>query len=235
MKPAFNYLDEHLEFLFVQHLARRTQVSGVTLRFLLVVAWASSWRKASRYFPDSSSSRYSALCWLFAAGALVPIASAVLLAREKRLWRHEGLKAKCFILSIIAGMMTAIMLNFEEARRNLALPMHGLLVNGGYLLFDQVRWRSQVQLQGMQAIAFLLVATGNYLDTGDWPTFMIQVLVQLPSIVAILLALGLLMEARARRDFLQKQRAPAEQLGAVWRAALPLMGFTCEPLPQQSL
>ena len=27
--------------------------------------------------------------------------------------------------------MTAIMLNFEEARRNLALPMHGLLVNGG--------------------------------------------------------------------------------------------------------
>ncbi len=124
--------------------------------------------------------RYSALCWLFAAGALVPIASAVLLAREKRLWRHEGLKAKCFILSIIAGMvdispviddssvcslpslvlpadvdiyavsaiaihslacrkthatcglqMTAIMLNFEEARRNLALPMHGLLVNGG--------------------------------------------------------------------------------------------------------
>ncbi len=27
--------------------------------------------------------------------------------------------------------MTAIMLNFDEARRNLALPMHGLLVNGG--------------------------------------------------------------------------------------------------------
>ncbi len=41
-----------------------------------------------------------------------------------------------------------------------------------------------MQLQGMQAIAFLLVATGNYLDTGDWPTFMIQVLVQLPSIGA---------------------------------------------------
>ena len=49
--------------------------------------------------------------------------------------------------------------------------------------------------------------------------------------VAVLLALGLLMEARARQDFLQKQRAPAEQLGAVWRAALPMMGFTCEPLP----
>ena len=47
--------------------------------------------------------------------------------------------------------------------------------------------------------------------------------------MALLLVLGLLMEARARRDFLEKQRAPLEQLGAVWRAALPLMGFTCEP------
>ncbi len=49
--------------------------------------------------------------------------------------------------------------------------------------------------------------------------------------VAVLLVLGLLMEARARRDFLQKQRAPTEQLGSVWRAALPLMGLTCELTP----
>jgi len=27
--------------------------------------------------------------------------------------------------------VTAIMLDFEEAKRNLALPMHGLLINGG--------------------------------------------------------------------------------------------------------
>ena len=44
----------------------------------------------------------------------------------------------------------------------------------------------------------------------------------------MLLMLGLLMEARARRDFLQKQRAPSEQLGAVWRAVLPLMGCATE-------
>ena len=54
----------------------------------------------------------------------------------------------------------------------------------GYLLFEQVRWRSQVQLQGMQAIAFLLVASGNYLDTGSWPALVSQVLLQLPSIGA---------------------------------------------------
>jgi len=56
-QPAFEYLDGHLELLFVQHLARRTLVSGVILRFLLFVAWTSSWRKACRYFPNSSSSR----------------------------------------------------------------------------------------------------------------------------------------------------------------------------------
>ena len=47
-----------------------------------------------------------------------------------------------------------------------------------------------MQLQGMQAIVFLLVATGNYLDTGVWSTFMFQVLVQLPSIGACLKVLG---------------------------------------------
>ena len=36
----------------------------------------------------------------------------------------------------------------------------------------------------MQAIAFLLVATGNYLDTGNRSSLMFQVLVQLPSIGA---------------------------------------------------
>ena len=29
------------------------------------------------------------------------------------------------------SQVTAIMLNFEEEKRHLALPMHGLLVNGG--------------------------------------------------------------------------------------------------------
>ena len=37
-----------------------------------------------------------------------------------------------------------------------------------------------MQLQGMQAIAFVLVASGNYLDTGVWDTFVFQVLFQLP-------------------------------------------------------
>ena len=35
--------------------------------------------------------------------------------------------------------MTAIMLNFEEAKRNLALPMHGLLINGGMSLVSSMR------------------------------------------------------------------------------------------------
>lgn len=72
--PAFSYLDEHLEFLFVQHLARRTLVSGVILRFLLLVAWASSWRKASKYFPDSSSSRCDPL---MSGGLVIELACAV--------------------------------------------------------------------------------------------------------------------------------------------------------------
>jgi len=49
--------------------------------------------------------RFLALCCLFAIGAIIPIISALLLAREKRLWRHEGLKANCFICTIIAGMV----------------------------------------------------------------------------------------------------------------------------------
>lgn len=52
--------------------------------------------------------------------------------------------------------------------------------SSGYLLFDQIRWRSQVQLQGMQAVAFLMVAMGNYLDTGSWTSFLVQMLVMLP-------------------------------------------------------
>lgn len=55
--PIFEYGDHHLEVLFVQHLAERTLVSGVILRFLRVVAWACSWRKATKYFPEASSSR----------------------------------------------------------------------------------------------------------------------------------------------------------------------------------
>ena len=33
----------------------------------------------------------------------------------------------------------------------------------------------------MQAIAFLLVAAGNFLDTGDRHALMLQILVQLPA------------------------------------------------------
>jgi len=54
----------------------------------------------------------------------------------------------------------------------------------GYLLFDQIRWRSQVQLQGMQVIAFLMVAAGSYLETGNWSSLLTQVLLLLPSIGA---------------------------------------------------
>ena len=57
-RSVFDYLDEQFEVFFVQHLARRILMSGVVLRFLLVVAWASSWRKARNYFPDRSSGRY---------------------------------------------------------------------------------------------------------------------------------------------------------------------------------
>ncbi len=42
-----------------------------------------------------------------------------------------------------------------------------------------------MQLQGMQAIAFLLVATGNFLDTGNRPALVFQVLVQLPGVGAL--------------------------------------------------
>ena len=54
----------------------------------------------------------------------------------------------------------------------------------GYLLFEQIRWRSQVQLQGMQAITFVMVATGNYLDSGDRPALLTQLSIYLPSISA---------------------------------------------------
>ena len=54
----------------------------------------------------------------------------------------------------------------------------------GYLLFEQVRWVSQVQLQGMQTIAFVMVATGNYLDTGDKAALLTQLSIHLPSIGA---------------------------------------------------
>ena len=37
-----------------------------------------------------------------------------------------------------------------------------------------------MQLQGMQAVAFLMVAVGNYLDTGNWTSFLMQMLVMLP-------------------------------------------------------
>ena len=36
------------------------------------------------------------------------IASALMLTREKRLWRHEGLKARSFVCIVIAGMVRAL-------------------------------------------------------------------------------------------------------------------------------
>ena len=41
-----------------------------------------------------------------------------------------------------------------------------------------------MQLQGMQAIAFVMVATGNYLDTGNGAALVTQLTVYLPSIGA---------------------------------------------------
>ena len=76
------------------------------------------------------------------------------------------------------------MLADRAGHQGVGCGVHQSSRHAGYLLFDQVRWRSQVQLQGMQVIAFLLVATGNYLDTGSRSSLMFQVLVQLPSIGA---------------------------------------------------
>ena len=42
-----------------------------------------------------------------------------------------------------------------------------------------------MQLQGMQAVAFLMVAMGNYLDTGSWTNFLMQMLVMLPGTGAL--------------------------------------------------
>ena len=56
-KTAFQYADERLEVSFVEYLARRTLCQGVVLRALLVLAWAFSWRKASRGWPELMSSR----------------------------------------------------------------------------------------------------------------------------------------------------------------------------------
>ena len=52
-------------------------------------------------------------------------------------------------------------------------------------------------------------------------------------VVAVLLGMGLLMEARVRRDFLLDQRAPPEQLGKLWRHVLPLMGIVLGTCPAQ--
>ena len=41
-----------------------------------------------------------------------------------------------------------------------------------------------MQLQGMQAILFVMVATGNYLDTGDGTALLTQLTICLPSIGA---------------------------------------------------
>ena len=51
--------------------------------------------------------------------------------------------------------------------------------------------------------------------------------------MAVLLGLGLLIEARTRRDFLLEQRAPPEQLGTLWRHVLPLMGVVLGTCPAQ--
>ena len=56
-ESAFQYADKRLEVLFVEYLARRTLCQGVVLRSLLVLAWAFSWRKASRSWPEQMSSR----------------------------------------------------------------------------------------------------------------------------------------------------------------------------------
>ena len=49
--------------------------------------------------------RHLAVQCLMACGVAVQILSALLLGQEKQLWRHEMLKARCFIVTIILGMV----------------------------------------------------------------------------------------------------------------------------------
>ena len=72
----------------------------------------------------------------------------------------------------------------------------------------------------MQAVAFLLVATGNYLNTGNWHSLVFQVLLQLPS-------MGACCQALSAKAFAIDRPDSMNGLPCVLSAGLPV-GF-CEP------
>lgn len=220
-RKTFEFDNDYQEYHFVEELGRRTLYSGVLSRLLLGSSWALGWRKILSFDEEQtvSSLRSTILLAVWVCGAACQVVSAIMLLREKSFVKHESLKGRQFVATIIVAMVASILLREKEAQTTMASAIPCILINGGYLVFEQLRIQSTMQLQAFQVLAFIFVEFGalSFQDKTVWECFH-DFLIILPLIVVGQLWVTAWLELRSRGTFLQKHQQPYSDLGTFWQS-----------------
>ncbi|BDA50495.1 hypothetical protein COCOBI_16-1710 [Coccomyxa sp. Obi] len=137
-RKTFEFGNDYLEYRFVEELGRRTLYSGILSRLLLGSSWALGWRKILSVDEGHtvSSLRYTVLLGVWFCGAACQVVSAIMLLRERSFAKHESLKGRQFVATIIIAMVASILLREKEAQTTMASAIPCILINGGYLVRD---------------------------------------------------------------------------------------------------
>ncbi|CAL8464055.1 g3590 [Coccomyxa elongata] len=154
------FADPSLEALYQASLARRSLQLSIWVNMAMAIAWLACFPKLLFFYPITPRRVLIMLIW--GTMAIYHAHCAAALSRERRLLRHEVMKAKCVIANALAGMACILLLKREEIGQG--APMPASLVQAGFILFYSVRCSIALQLHLLSWWSSIIMEFGRWIE-----------------------------------------------------------------------